>query len=98
MTQTDRQAHWQGVYTTKSEIEVSWFQENPTMSLELIRATGATPGSSIVDIGGGASRLVDLLIAHDFNVTVLDLSEAALSVARSRIGKALPWLNGLSLM
>jgi hypothetical protein len=46
------------VYTTKGEKEVSWFQDRPAMSLELIAASGAGPGSAIVDIGGGTSRLV----------------------------------------
>ena len=50
-----RQAHWEDVYTKKGETEVSWFQEKPTHSLELIELVGATPASSIIDIGGGAS-------------------------------------------
>jgi SAM-dependent methyltransferase len=80
-------AHWQNVYTKKGENEVSWFQENPAPSLELIAQVGATPASAIIDIGGGASRLVDNLIDRDFeDVTVLDLSEAALEAAKSRLG------------
>lgn len=86
MARSDRQAHWQGVYTTKLENEVSWFQECPDISFEMIRTAGLAPGSAIVDIGGGASRLVDVLIADGFDVTVLDLSEAALSAARLRLG------------
>ena len=58
----DRQAHWQNVYQTKGEREVSWFQENPEISLDLIRATSVSADASIIDIGGGASRLVDALI------------------------------------
>ncbi len=82
-----RQAHWQNVYTRKSENEVSWFQENPAPSLELIAQVGATPASAIIDIGGGASRLVDNLIDRGFDdVTVLDLSEAALEAAKARLG------------
>jgi trans-aconitate methyltransferase len=87
MSGFSRQAHWENVYATKSENEVSWFEESPTISLDLILATGATPTTSIIDIGGSASRLVDALIAAGYEqVTVLDLSEAALSTARARLG------------
>jgi SAM-dependent methyltransferase len=82
-----RQAHWQNVYATKRDDEVSWFQKNPAPSLELIDLAHPTPQSSIVDIGGGASRLVDNLLARGFtHVTVLDLSEAALAAAKMRLG------------
>jgi 2-polyprenyl-3-methyl-5-hydroxy-6-metoxy-1,4-benzoquinol methylase len=87
MSDVSRRAHWENVYTTKSENEVSWFQENPAPSLELIDVAQPTSESAIVDIGGGASRLVDSLVARGFNhVTVLDLSEAALAAARTRLG------------
>jgi SAM-dependent methyltransferase len=87
MQSESRQAHWQNVYTKKGENEVSWFQENPAPSLELIAQVGATPTSAIIDIGGGASRLVDNLVELGFrDVTVLDLSEAALEAAKSRLG------------
>jgi len=83
----DRQSHWENVYTTKSEAEVSWFQETPALSCDLLNFVGATRTSSIIDIGGGASRLVDSLVAQGYeNVTVLDLSEAALAAAKARIG------------
>ena len=82
----DRQTHWENVYTTKTEKEVSWFEESPTISLDLIRSTGAGLDAPLVDIGGGASRLVDAVTAKGFNhLAVLDLSEAAL---RSRSGAA----------
>ena len=87
MQSESRQAHWEGVYSKKDENEVSWFQENPVPSLELIAQVGATPASVIIDIGGGASRLVDNLIDRGFeDVTVLDLSEAALEAAKARLG------------
>jgi 2-polyprenyl-3-methyl-5-hydroxy-6-metoxy-1,4-benzoquinol methylase len=93
---SDRQAHWENVYSTKGENEVSWFQESPAISLDLIKAAAATRDSAIVDIGGGASRLVDSLLADGFRVlTVLDLSPAALNTARARVGRsgdAVEWI------
>jgi SAM-dependent methyltransferase len=87
MSTDDRHDHWQKVYTSKGENEVSWFQESPAPSLELIERAGANPASEIIDIGGGASRLVDALIERGFSaVTVLDLSEAALATAKARLG------------
>lgn len=87
MTMTDRQSHWDGVYATKGEADVSWFQENPAPSLDLLRLVGAVPDDSIIDIGGGASRLVDHLLDQGFTkLTVLDLSDAALATARARLG------------
>ena len=76
MSGFNRQAHWQQVYTEKGENQVSWFQERPTVSLELIEAVGVKPSSAIIDIGGGASRLVDALVEKGFrDLSVLDLSE-----------------------
>src|ERR1700681_4898906 len=87
MTGPDRQAHWENVYTTKNEKEFSWFEESPAISLDLIRSTGANVHASIIDIGGGASRLVDALLDEGFEaVTVLDLSKKALATARARLG------------
>jgi SAM-dependent methyltransferase len=81
-------AHWDSVYTSKRENEVSWFQESPAISLDLIRASGAKPGASIIDVGGGASRLVDALLDSDYDaVTVLDLSERALATTQARLGE-----------
>ena len=87
MNTARRQAHWQNVYQTKDERAVSWFQESPEISLDLIRAAGGHAGTSIVDIGGGASRLVDALLDAGFmSITVLDLSEEALRASKSRLG------------
>lgn len=97
MNDVSRKAHWESVYTTKGENEVSWFQENPAPSLDLIDLARPTPESAIVDIGGGASRLVDSLVARGFKyVTVLDLSEAALVAAKTRLGekgKNVQWIT-----
>lgn len=87
MNTTDREGHWQNVYTAKDETEVSWFQENPAPSLELLAVTGAQENSAIIDIGGGASRLVDALAHRGYeDLTVLDISAAALDVAKRRLG------------
>jgi trans-aconitate methyltransferase len=96
MSAENRHDHWQKVYTSKGENELSWFQENPAPSLELIERVGANPTSDIIDIGGGASRLVDALIERGFrDITVLDLSEAALAKAKARLGdgaKRVQWV------
>jgi SAM-dependent methyltransferase len=87
MSDVGRKAHWENVYSTKGEREVSWFQEDPAPSLELIALAGLPAGASIIDIGGGASRLVDTLLERNIGqITVLDLSAAALDAARKRLG------------
>lgn len=90
-----RPAHWDKVYTTKADDSVSWFEQSPTVSLELIEAAGIGLGS-IIDIGGGTSRLVDALIARGYaNVAVLDLSVQALEIAKARLGprgEAVEWI------
>lgn len=86
MTQ-GRQAHWEHIYKTRAESELSWFQERPSVSLDLIRATGAKSNAAIIDIGGGESRLVDVLLDEGFYaLTVLDLSETAIAAAKARLG------------
>jgi ubiquinone/menaquinone biosynthesis C-methylase UbiE len=89
--------HWENVYTTKNAAEVSWFQEHAHLSLKLIEGAGLPKTSSIIDIGGGASTLVDdLLGRHYTHLTVLDLSSAALNCAQSRLGKkaeAVNWIE-----
>jgi trans-aconitate methyltransferase len=84
---SDRASHWQTVYSTKAENEVSWFQADPATSLRMIADAKAAADSSIIDIGGGASRLVDALLARGFRaLTVLDISAAALETAQKRLG------------
>ena len=96
MSDLGRHAHWENVYTTKDEGTVSWFQERPDISVDLIRATGVDASASIIDIGGGASRLVDTLLDVGFKaVTVLDLSEKALATSKARLGargKHVQWI------
>lgn len=80
-------AHWERVYATRDATEVSWFQPHAEQSLQLIRDAGSPPSARIIDVGGGASTLVDdLLDAGYRDVTVLDLSANALAVARARLG------------
>ncbi len=87
MTEPDRAKHWQNVYQSRGEGEVSWSQPSPEPSLGLIEKFAPTRSASIVDIGGGASRLVDALRERGYqHVTVLDLSEAALESAKARLG------------
>jgi len=84
----DRHSHWQTVYEDKGETEVSWFQEHPASSLALIRDSGLGPDARIIDIGGGASRLVDHLVGQGFrSIAVLDIAPAALERARHRLGE-----------
>ncbi len=85
---SSRQKHWNGVYGAKGEAEVSWFQQTPKPSLDLLRLVGAGTDDAVIDIGGGASRLVDYLMDQGFEkISVLDLSEAALRTARVRLGE-----------
>lgn len=93
----NHQEHWEKIYTTKRENDVSWFQENPAPSLELMTLAGATRRSAIVDIGGGASRLVDALLETGFQaVTVLDLLVFGIqNLVESYDSRILRPLNGL---
>jgi trans-aconitate methyltransferase len=84
-----RAAHWQQVYATKAADAVSWFQDEPRPSLDAIDRAGLGPETAFIDVGGGASRLVDALIARGWrDLTVLDISAAALAVSKSRLGPA----------
>jgi SAM-dependent methyltransferase len=89
-------AHWERVYRTKRPDDVSWFRSHLEMSLALIQRTGVSLDAPIIDIGGGASTLVDDLLASGYrDVTVLDVSASALDVTRTRLGSgasAVTWL------
>ena len=81
------EAHWEGVYRSKRPDEVSWFTPHLETSLALIKRTGVSLDAPIIVVGGGASTLVDDLLASEYrDVTVLDVSHSALDVARSRLG------------
>jgi len=79
--------HWQSVYRDRSADEVSWYQSDPRVSLSLIRGCGLAPDAALLDVGGGASVLVEHLLQSGYcNVTVLDIAEEALAVSRRRLG------------
>lgn len=87
MSEQQAPGHWDSVYDQKQADEVSWFQTDPSVSLELIDSAGISPDQALIDVGGGASVLVDRLVQRGFaDLTVLDLAESALAVSRERLG------------
>ena len=79
--------HWERVYSTKAPDNVSWYQAHADMSMRLIHTSGLGRDAAIIDVGGGASTLVDDLVEEGYaNLTVLDLSGAALSESQRRLG------------
>ena len=93
----DRRAHWQGIYREKSPQDVSWYQQQPKVSMELIQRCGVNKDDAVIDVGGGASVLVDHLCKEGYtNLTVLDISSTALESARNRMGQIaeeIEWLE-----
>jgi SAM-dependent methyltransferase len=86
MNVVDRRQHWESVYRNKAADQVGWFQPRAASSLRLIGDCAGTD-AHVIDVGGGASVLVDdLLDAGYRNLTVLDLAESALAVSRARLG------------
>jgi len=94
----DKKQHWEKVYATKASDNVSWFQEHASQSLELIHSTGLGKDAAVIDVGGGASVLVDELMEEGYkDLTVLDLSASALDVAKQRLGNdanSIHWMVG----
>jgi SAM-dependent methyltransferase len=90
--------HWEKVYANRAINAVSWYQEHAERSLDLIRKLGIAKSDPIIDVGGGASVLVDDLLADAYtDLTVLDLSGAALAAARVRLGArgaSVQWMEG----
>lgn len=93
----DRTQHWQHVYATKPLTDVSWYQPHPARSLELIGGSGAGLEAPIIDVGGGDALLVDALLDRGHTqLSVLDVSRAALDRARHRLGTgaaAVTWIE-----
>lgn len=90
--------HWEHVYETKPTTGVSWFQDHAAQSLRLIAAAGLPRTASIIDVGGGASTLVDDLLAQGYaSLSVLDISAKALAAAQARLGAnagRVRWIEG----
>lgn len=90
------QEHWDGVYAARAPDAVSWFQSEPAPSLRMIAAAGIGHDDAVIDIGGGASNLVDRLLARGYRqITVLDICVQALAVAKARLGRrsvSVDWL------
>ena len=88
--------HWDKVYQTKSPKEVSWFQENPAISIELINRFAPNKENALIDVGAGASCLIDHLLLNGFkNTTILDISEHGLNYSKERLGdqqKLVKWI------
>ena len=83
----DNREHWEEVWRKKAPSEVSWYQADPTRSLSLILSCDLPSEAKIIDVGGGASLLIDRLLEKGFtNLTLLDISLKALQVARERLG------------
>ena len=82
-----RLRHWQSIYRDKAPTDVSWYQPVPTRSMQLIRSTGVPKTGPIIDVGGGASTLVDHLLGDGYeDITVLDISGTALRRSQQRLG------------
>lgn len=85
---SNNKEHWEQVYKAQTPCHASWYQENPTLSLKFIEHCDLKLSNAIIDIGGGTSVLIDYLIENGYkNLSVLDISENALSHTKDRLGK-----------
>ncbi|MHB1744723.1 MAG: class I SAM-dependent methyltransferase [Acidobacteriaceae bacterium] len=86
MNEFQAREHWQQMYSTRQEQELSWFEEAPAISIELLLTPQLDTDAPVLDVGGGASRLVDALLNRGFTrPAVLDISEAALEKSKLRL-------------
>ncbi|KAA0211495.1 methyltransferase domain-containing protein [Ignavibacteria bacterium CHB1] len=96
MENFDRKKHWENIYQTKQQNEVSWYQPTPETSLDFIKRFNVPTTAKIIDIGGGDSFFVDHLLDKGFqDITVLDISQAAIDRAKQRLGdnaKNVKWI------
>lgn len=89
--------HWNTIYQSKNENEVSWYQEYPKTSIELIKELNLPLSAHIIDIGGGESHLVDVLLEMGYtNISVLDISETALQKNQNRLGEKSKLVNWIA--
>jgi SAM-dependent methyltransferase len=87
MSESDKRQHWEAIYSGRSPLEVSWYQKEPALSLRLIDSCRLAKDAAIIDVGGGASILVDRLLDQGYTrLAVLDISATALTFARNRLG------------
>lgn len=90
--------HWENVYQSKAVDEVSWYRPHLDVSLRLIEGGAPDFGSALIDVGGGEATLVDDLVTRGYgDVTVLDISQAAIEVAKTRLGSSaaqVHWITG----
>lgn len=95
---TDPKTHWETVYRTRAADAVSWYRPHLERSLALMRRVAGDPNAALIDVGGGASTLVDDLVAAGYrDVSVLDIAETALEAARGRLGprgEGIRWIAG----
>ena len=92
--------HWNSVYRSRDSTDVSWFQAEPTSSLELIASAVTQAGAGVLDVGGGTSFLADRLLALGYRVGVMDISEVALDQSKARLGTeatAVEWIHAAVL-
>jgi SAM-dependent methyltransferase len=94
---TDSKQHWETIYGSKSHKEVSWYADHIETTPEWIKTLGLPAGAALIDIGGGASTWVDDMLDQGFqDLTVLDISRAALDIAKARVGvrgTSVRWLH-----
>jgi 2-polyprenyl-3-methyl-5-hydroxy-6-metoxy-1,4-benzoquinol methylase len=84
----NRKQHWEKVYTTKGDHDVGWFQENPEISLKLVKEYSTSFDASVIDVGGGNSYLTKMLLDFGYtNLTILDISAKAIERSKSRFEK-----------
>jgi ubiquinone/menaquinone biosynthesis C-methylase UbiE len=87
MENSDRKKHWENIYQTKELKDLSWYQPSPTTSLDFLKQFNISKTAKIIDIGGGDSLLVDNLLDLGYtDITVLDISDAALDRSKKRLG------------
>ena len=94
----DPKTHWEKIYSTKAATHVSWYSPHLETSLALIHRAAGANSASIIDVGGGESTLVDDLLARGYqNITILDISQTAIDVTKTRLkelAEQVQWLAG----